>query len=46
MDSEKFYQIIIEYLIQHNIHANPKLLENIANEIVQFFKSEIKVCES
>jgi len=36
--------VIIEHLIQQEIHASPKLFEQISVGIVEVFKSEIKVC--
>lgn len=36
--------VIIEYLIEYEIHASPKLMDHISGSIVKFFKSEVKVC--
>lgn len=35
---------VVEYLIEHKIHASPKLIEHIADTIIKYFKSEVKVC--
>lgn len=35
--------IVIEYLIHNKIHGNPTFLEKVANNIVDYFKSEVKV---
>lgn len=37
--------VVIEYLIEHKMHASPKLIEHIADTLEKNnFKSEFKVC--
>jgi len=38
-----FTDIINEYLLQNKIHPSPKLLKNIAINIVGYFMTEVKV---
>lgn len=34
---------IVEYLIENNIHASPKCMENITDNLPKLFKFEAKV---
>lgn len=36
--------IIIEYIVQHKIYASPQVINYISDNIINLFKSEVKVC--